>query len=259
MMELSHTELGQGEDVLLIHGIISDKSFFEPLMEELKDHYHLIAYDRRGYGQNRFDPELDYSLTAQAEDAAKVLKACGGKAPAWIVGNSAGGLIALALYLAHPELVRGLLILEPSLTFDEASDRAVKEWNRELNGYVLSGDIKKAIPAFARVIAQPAEEKASSSMKELKRAIGNLPAFMLGELNEVQRYRPAKEEFADLKVPIRVLVTEGGRDTLFGTTSLSGAAVMGWEVAFLEGYHNALKDRPKASADALRKLIEGMK
>ena len=65
-MELSHTELGQGEDVLLIHGIISDKSFFEPLMEELKDHYHLIAYDRRGYGQNRFDPELDYSLTAQA-------------------------------------------------------------------------------------------------------------------------------------------------------------------------------------------------
>ncbi len=255
-MGLPVIECGTGPDILLIHGIISDKSFFEGLMDEMKSDYHLIAYDRRGYGDS--EKAEDYSIEAQADDAALVLKEYA-KDRAWIVGNSAGGMVALSLFLRHPELVRGMMLMEPSLVFDPESEQLIRQWNTQLNDYVDQKRIKKALPAVAEVIGDKSDAApAGQSIADFKRTYKNLETFMLGELNDIQGFRPAPEEFKGTDVPIMVLISEEGRNSIFARTSLAGAEIMEWPVKYLTGYHNTLSRNPKDGAARLKSYISEM-
>ena len=254
-MRLPVIECGSGSDVLLIHGIISDKSFFEGLMSEMKDCFHLIAYDRRGYGDS--EKADDYAIESQAEDAAQVIRNYA-RGKTWIVGNSAGGMIALCLYLRFPELVRGMLLIEPSLVFDPESERLISEWNARLNGFVAEGRIKKALPAVSEIIGDESGESEKLSLKELKRIYKNLETFMLCELNDIQNFRPRYEEFDSINIPIMVLISEDGKDSIFAKTSVRGAGLMGWPVGYLSGYHNTLNKNPADGARRLKEFITRM-
>lgn len=243
--------------ILMIHGIISDACFFDEIKEFLKDDLDVIAYDRRGYGEDICDKETDYSVAAQSEDAIRAL-AYHDLKPAWVFGNSAGGLIAIELALRHPELVKGLILMEPSLVFDRESSDLIAAWNRELNGYVKAGKIKKALPAFIRVIGNENEEKQSTSLSEIKKVYKNLKNFMYGELNDIQSYRPTLEEVKSIKVPVVTYITKDGKDSIFGKTSLSGASALGWKIEWIPGYHNTVKEHPEKIAGCIKKTIHEM-
>ena len=257
-MKLPVFVAGEGESLLMIHGIISDGSFFHNIAEELKDTYQVIGYDRRGYGHAEKPADDSYTVEAQAEDAAEVIRTYG-KAPVWILGNSAGGLIAIELCLKHPELVRGLLLLEPSLAYDEESIALLRAWNEELNGFVQAKRIKRALPAFSRVIGQAETGKSASTLEEMKQTYANLTNFMHGELNEVQHYAPPVDELQQIQQPIRVIITENGRNSIFATSSRHGAEILGWKCCSVPGYHNALKDEAAAAAICIRTQLEEMK
>lgn len=247
---------GEGEPLLMIHGIISDGSFFRDTAERLKDAYRVISYDRRGYGADSYGGE-DYSVAAQAEDAADILRAYAME-PAWVVGNSAGGLIAMELCQRHPELVRGMILLEPSLSFDEESKTLIRAWNEELNSYVAQKKTKRALAAFARVTGKSAAQQTGTSLAEMKTVYKNLENFLHGELNEVQHYFPDLQQVKDIAVPVKIFITEQGKDTLFGITSRNGADALGWQVVSIPGYHNALKEEPDSSAEAIRQVLKEM-
>ena len=70
-----------------------------------------IAYDRRGYGLTRADPE-DH---AQVADLLAVLDALTDGEPAILVGASAGGRVALDMALLHPARVRALVLVAPNI------------------------------------------------------------------------------------------------------------------------------------------------
>ena len=249
-MQVPYKVQGTGEPLLMIHGIMGDGSFFDEAAACLAPHYRVITYDRRGYGACEKPNDGTYTVAAQANDAAELLmQLC--DEPAWVFGNSAGGLIALELALTHPHLVRGLVLLEPSLTLDADSRAAIDAWNAELNGYVAAGRIKRAFPAFARVVGDPSGGRSGQSMAELRRAMANLDTFMHGELNEVQHYGRTREELAQVALPVAVMVTERGADGLFGTTSLAGARILGWPVEMIAGYHNVARDNPQLLATRL--------
>lgn len=167
---------GEGVPLLMIHGIISDSTFFEQSASILAHCYRVITYDRRGYGQSIREKYEDYTVRTQAEDAAKILRAvC--QEPAWVLGNSAGGLIGIELALLHPELIRGLVLVEPSLGYAQKEREKLLAWNRELNGYVAEGKIKKALPAFSKITGTTQQEEASFSLQTMRRTYQNLSAF----------------------------------------------------------------------------------
>ncbi len=257
-MELPVITAGKGEPLLMIHGIISDGFFFYEAANILKEEYKVIRYDRRGYGDSKGKDITDFSVAAQAEDASEILKTYAGE-PAWILGNSAGGLIAIELCLRYPELVKGLILLEPSLTFDEISRGMIREWNLELNGYRDEKKTKKALLAFARVTATAGEKGKVASMEELFRTYKNLDNFMHGELNDVQRYTPDFQDVKNIPVPVHLLISDLGADTLFGKTSRAGGEMLGWQIHTIHGYHNAIKDNPESSAELISQIIKEMK
>ncbi|HEX7925505.1 MAG TPA: alpha/beta fold hydrolase [Bradyrhizobium sp.] len=70
-----------------------------------------IAYDRRGFGETRVEPE-DFSALA---DLVAVLEATTDGNPAVLVGCSLGGRIALDAAIRHPSRVRALVLIAPNV------------------------------------------------------------------------------------------------------------------------------------------------
>jgi pimeloyl-ACP methyl ester carboxylesterase len=109
-VRLVYDECGDGPPVLLVHGTAAN--LWGELPSLLAKRYRVISYDRRSFGQSKHPPLAD--LTQHARDAATLLRALD-TAPAVIVGSSIGGVIGLDLALEHPDLVKGLVLLEPPL------------------------------------------------------------------------------------------------------------------------------------------------
>ena len=85
-----------------------------------------IAYDRRGYGLTRADPE-DH---AQVADLLAVLDALTDGEPAILVGASAGGRVALDMALLHP--ARVLVLVAPNIARPRRHDPPVQAQMDEL-------------------------------------------------------------------------------------------------------------------------------
>jgi pimeloyl-ACP methyl ester carboxylesterase len=72
----------------------------------------VLAYERRGF--TLAAPEEAEDMRVHAEDASSILDRAGA-VPADLVGWSGGGLAAVALAVEHPDAVRSLLLIEPSV------------------------------------------------------------------------------------------------------------------------------------------------
>lgn len=107
---------GDGEPVLLLHGIGGSSASFAPQLDgPLAGRYRLLAWDAPGYGGSADPPsgmDGEAALDHLADTAAAVIDACGGYAA--VVGVSWGGVIATRLALRHPGAVRALVLADSS-------------------------------------------------------------------------------------------------------------------------------------------------
>jgi pimeloyl-ACP methyl ester carboxylesterase len=97
--------------VLLIPGGASTVHGYFPLASLLGPDLAVIEADPPGIGETADGSPLRLAEYAQA--SAKSVQE-GGDEPVLAVGHSLGGLIALRLAADHPELVAGLVLLEPT-------------------------------------------------------------------------------------------------------------------------------------------------
>ena len=58
-------------------------------------------------------------------------------------------------------------------------------------------------------------------------------------------------------MPVLVAVTEGGRNSIFATSSETGAMKLGWPVVTLPGFHNVAKDLPSEFVACIKELLSG--
>lgn len=104
---------GDGPPVVLLHAGVADRRMWRAQVGALAAAgFRAIAYDRRGFGET-LHADDEYSHVG---DLIAVLDACAPGAPAILVGCSQGGRIAVDAALAHPERVRGLLLVAPAIS-----------------------------------------------------------------------------------------------------------------------------------------------
>lgn len=111
---LSYRVLGdQGTPVVFVHGSYGDLDDWSAQLEAFARTHRVFVYSRRYHPPNPAqDDGQVYSPELHAEDLAALLPVLG-LAPAHIVGSGYGAYVALALALAHPDLVRALVLDEP--------------------------------------------------------------------------------------------------------------------------------------------------
>jgi pimeloyl-ACP methyl ester carboxylesterase len=112
---------GAGPRIVLLHPGVCDRRCWREVGARLgAAGWDVVAYDRRGYGEvpppgGRF---------RHVDDLIAVLDGMWPGVPAWLMGSSMGGQVALDAALETPERVAGLVLLAPAVSGDPELDEA---------------------------------------------------------------------------------------------------------------------------------------
>ena len=113
--------------LLLTHGFSASSAMWQPNIAALSAARPVITWDLRGHGStDATDDPARYSAEACVADMAALLDACG-MARAVAGGLSLGGFLSLEFYLAHPDRVAGLVLVDTGPGYRR--DEARQQWN----------------------------------------------------------------------------------------------------------------------------------
>jgi pimeloyl-ACP methyl ester carboxylesterase len=97
----------------MIHGLAGQLSHYTyGVAGKLAERHRVIVVDRPGSGYSTRAPDASASLSAQAGTMAALVRTLG-LGPAFVVGHSLGGAVALTMALEHPQQVSALALIAP--------------------------------------------------------------------------------------------------------------------------------------------------
>lgn len=108
--KLASQQLGEGPDLVLIHGLATNRAFWYATAVALQDRYRVTLFDLRGHGYSE-RPASGYRPADFAEDTLRLMDALSVKTAA-IVGHSYGGAAALELAGLAPGRVSHLGLID---------------------------------------------------------------------------------------------------------------------------------------------------
>lgn len=103
-IEVAYRRIGEGPQVVLIHGLAQDSRMWAAQQRDLSD-FTTLAVDVRGHGATSVG-EADGTLSQLGRDLIGFLDVVG---PATCVGHSLGGTVALWAAAERPDLVEGVI------------------------------------------------------------------------------------------------------------------------------------------------------
>ena len=114
-VELAYVDQGRGVPVVFGHGALGDYRTWNGQLKPFGRHHRVIAYSRRYHHPDPCaDDVTDYTADLHASDLADLIRELNLQ-PVHLIGHSYGGAVAAFLAARHPELVRSLVLAEPTL------------------------------------------------------------------------------------------------------------------------------------------------
>lgn len=104
---------GTGDPVILIHGLGGSHVNWISIAESMREHGRVVAPDLIGFGLTPPKGRRT-NLEANADLIVDLIHRMGSR-PALLVGNSMGGLLSMMVASSNPELVRGVVLLDPAM------------------------------------------------------------------------------------------------------------------------------------------------
>lgn len=108
-MQLHFKELGEGEPLVMLHGLLGSADNWFGVAPALAERCHVLLPDLRNHGHSPHHPEMTFSLLAA--DVERFF-ADHGLRPAAVLGHSLGGKVAMQFALSHPERVKKLVVVD---------------------------------------------------------------------------------------------------------------------------------------------------
>lgn len=110
-MELFSREFGQGDPIVILHGLFGFSDNWQTIAKALADHHLVVTPDLRNHGRSPHVPSHTYP--EMADDLLAFLE------QHWIfktalVGHSMGGKVAMQFALQHPDAVDRLVVVDIS-------------------------------------------------------------------------------------------------------------------------------------------------
>jgi pimeloyl-ACP methyl ester carboxylesterase len=105
-------EAGTGDPVVVLDAGMGEPGTlaYAAVLPAVAERTRVLAYDRAGIGTS--DPAPYVSVRSELDDLAAVVAAAG--APCVLAGHSWGGLLVQLAAVQHPELIAGLVLIDPA-------------------------------------------------------------------------------------------------------------------------------------------------
>lgn len=108
-MKLEYQRTGEGQPLIIIHGLFGSADNWRSLARRFATHYDVIAVDLRNHGHSPHSPVHTYpELAADIHELMETLDVT----HAHILGHSMGGKAAMQLALDYPDCVDHLIIAD---------------------------------------------------------------------------------------------------------------------------------------------------
>lgn len=108
-MKLAYQETGEGEPIIIFHGLFGSSDNWLSIAKELSETYKVYLPDLRNHGDSPHAEEFTYA--AMAEDIATFIEQHQIKNPI-VVGHSMGGKAAMRFAVEHPKLLKKLVVVD---------------------------------------------------------------------------------------------------------------------------------------------------
>ena len=199
VQELGTGPLGTARPkVVMLHGLVADN---------LSSYYYTIAnpvglvadtylYDLRGHGRSDV-PESGYTVADHVADLEALLDGWGIDEPVHLVGNSFGGVVALAFTQRFPEKVASLVLIEAHF--------ATEGWGEHMAGSLALAAFGLDEDGVKDWLAQNAGRKLSRLARHSERLL-----MQTTLIDDLQRERPfSHEALAGIHCPVLAIYGEG--------------------------------------------------
>ena len=149
-IEMEYLKFGSGDRIFAILPGLSIQSVMDagPAIEEayalLKDDFTVYVFDRRK------NMPSDYSIYGMADDTAAAMKELGLK-DVHVFGASQGGMIAMAMAIRHPELIKKIVLGSTSPHVLPEQQKVIDDWI----ALAEAGDAEGLYQEFGKEIYPP--------------------------------------------------------------------------------------------------------
>lgn len=109
MVELNYNITGEGQPLLILHGLFGSSRNWNAVAKQLAADFRVIAVDLRNHGDSGHDADMTYP--AMVDDLEHLLDALDLTA-ATLLGHSMGGKAAMGFALTSPGRTRGLMVVD---------------------------------------------------------------------------------------------------------------------------------------------------
>lgn len=236
--------------LVLVAGYSRSATIWAALLPYLVDHFHVLVFDNLAVGQTTDDYD-DLLPTLVVAHVAQLMQELG-FAPAWLLGHSMGGSIAMQLAVDHCRCVSGLFVVGSTLRWSQRTIWVLGELNNFIeSGMGVEDQLRFSIPwGFS--------EKAIADKKLLPTLLAMETSYPFPQtlVDKRRQHRllaafDLRESAADIECP--VVVVSGSEDVI--ATCCEGASI----VAGISGaqYHEFATAHaiPGEEAEQLSRLI----
>ncbi|MBI3238289.1 MAG: alpha/beta fold hydrolase [Flavobacteriia bacterium] len=108
-MKLFHRILGEGQPLLILHGLFGHSDNWQTHAKKLAEYYQVVLIDQRNHGHSDWSEAFSYDLLA--EDLHELITELGLQ-KIILLGHSMGGKTAMRYAQMHPELLEKLIVVD---------------------------------------------------------------------------------------------------------------------------------------------------
>lgn len=237
---------GQGPVLVLSHALALDRHMWDAVSAALAPSYTVVRYDTRGHGQAPAS-DAPYDMDALADDAAALIRSLN-RGPVVFAGLSLGGMVGQALAARHPELLRGLGVINSAAHY---ADRSL--WDTRIQAVQSTGMPAVAEGSLDRWLT-PAFRQTPEGQAVAERLRATLlDTDSLGYVHACEAIAAMDLRAGNRRIATPTLIVAGQHDlaTPVALSQAMAADIAGSQLVQLEAAHISAAERPQELANAL--------
>ncbi len=203
---IGYDQLGQGPALVIVGGVLGDRSQQAGLARLLAEHFTVYNIDRRGHGESGFT--APYAVEREVEDLDALITATGGSA--FVYGTSGMGVLCMeAAARGLSPKMKKLAVWEPPYILDESRPPIPQDYQEQLVQMLREERKGDMIELFlTKAVGMPAEFVAPMRQAPFWAAQEAFAPTLVYDATLMGDFSLPKERIA--RATVETLVMDGG-------------------------------------------------